>query len=110
DIQIIAVEPSASAVLSGASPAPHKIQGIGAGFVPTVLDTTVYTKVITVSDESAINTTVTLAHQGILCGISSGANVYASQQIAQCLGTGKHVVTTLCDSGERYLSTGIFNR
>jgi len=108
-IQIIAVEPSASAVLSGNAPGPHAIQGIGAGFIPNVLDTAVYDEVISVSDAEAISTTVQLAHNGICCGISSGANVCASQRIASRLGAGKHVVTTLCDSGERYLSTGIFN-
>lgn len=109
EIAIVAVEPSASAVLSGKAPAPHAIQGIGAGFIPTILDTTIYDEVFGVSDADAINTTVQLAHRGICCGISSGANVYASQHIARRLGAGKHVVTTICDSGERYLSTGIFN-
>lgn len=109
EITIIAVEPSASAVLSGQVPGPHAIQGIGAGFIPKILDTSIYNEVISVSDADAISTTVQLAHHGICCGISSGANVYASQRIAHKLGAGKHVVTTICDSGERYLSTGIFN-
>jgi cysteine synthase A len=108
-IHIVAVEPAASAVLSGKQAGQHAIQGIGAGFIPSILDTAIYHEVISVTDQQAISTTVQLAQQGVLCGISSGANVYASQQIAQRLGRGKHVVTTLCDSGERYLSTGIFN-
>ncbi len=108
-IDIIAVEPSASAVLSGKSPGPHAIQGIGAGFIPDILDTSIYNEIISVSDANAISTTVQLARNGICCGISSGANVYASQRIARRLGADKHVVTTICDSGERYLSTGIFN-
>lgn len=108
DVQIIAVEPAASAILSGNSAAPHKIQGIGAGFIPAVLDTAIYHEIITVSDEQAINTTLALAQQGIFCGISSGANLFAAGQIATRLGSGKHVVTTICDTGERYLSTGIF--
>lgn len=108
-VQIVAVEPQSSAVLSGGNAGAHAIQGIGAGFVPEVLDTSVYHEVLTVSDADAIQTSVQLARMGIVCGISSGANVWASQQLARRLGRGKHVVTTLCDSGERYLSTGIFD-
>jgi len=108
-ISIIAVEPETSAVLSGGEAGSHAIQGIGAGFIPTVLDTSIYDEVITIGDEEAIATTVQLARNGICCGISSGANLAASQRIANRLGSGKHVVTTICDSGERYLSTGIFN-
>ncbi len=110
DIKIYAVEPATSAVLSGKPAGKHAIQGIGAGFIPPVLDTAIYHQVITVSDQQAINTCVNLAKQGIFCGISSGANVCAAQQIALKLGPDKHVVTILCDSGERYLSTGIFNQ
>lgn len=108
DVRIVAVEPEASAVLSGNPPAPHLIQGIGAGFIPEVLDTAVYNDIITVSNDDAIATTITLAKKGIFCGISSGANIFATQQIAVQLGSGKNVVTTICDTGERYLSTGHF--
>jgi cysteine synthase A len=109
EVRIVAVEPEASAVLSGGSPGPHLIQGIGAGFIPKVLDTTIYNDIITVSNDDAIATTITLAKHGIFCGISSGANLFATQQIAAQLGSGKQVVTTICDTGERYLSTGYFN-
>lgn len=109
DIRIVAVEPQASPVLSGGTAGPHLIQGIGAGFIPKVLDTTIYNDVVTVSNDDAIATTIILANKGILCGISSGANVWATQQIAQQLGSEKQVVTTICDTGERYLSTGHFN-
>jgi len=108
-VRIVAVEPEASAVLSGNAPAPHSIQGIGAGFIPKILDTDVYNDIIKVSNDNAIATAVTLAKQGVFCGISSGANLHAAQQVAQQLGAGKHVVTTICDTGERYLSTGFFN-
>jgi len=111
DIQIIAVEPAESAVLSGDSPAPHKIQGIGAGFIPDVLDTTLYNEVIKVRSEDAIATAKMLAkEEGLLVGISAGANVYAAMQIAaRKENTGKNIVTILCDTGERYLSTTLFN-
>ena len=107
---IVAVEPDGSPVLSGGDPGPHGIQGIGAGFVPDVLDTDIYDEVMLVSDEQAVATTRGLARdQGLLVGISAGANVYAASQIARRLGPGKQVVTILCDTGERYLSTGIFD-
>ena len=107
-IQIIAVEPEASHVLSGGTPGPHKIQGIGAGFVPEVLDTHIYDRVITVSNEDAIATAKNLARtEGLLVGISSGANVWAATQIAK-ENPGKRIVTILCDTGERYLSTELF--
>jgi cysteine synthase len=107
---IAAVEPADSPVLSGGKPGPHKIQGIGAGFVPDVLDTSVYHEVITVTNEQAINTARRLAREeGLFVGISSGANVFAALEIAQRLGPGNNVVTVLCDTGERYLSTGIFD-
>ncbi|MCD6526562.1 MAG: cysteine synthase A [Desulfuromonas sp.] len=109
DIEIIAVEPAASAVLSGHSPGPHAIQGIGAGFVPQVLDTDIYQRVITVSNEDAIASTQQLAQHGILAGISSGANLFAARQIATQLSPVQRIVTTICDSGERYMSTGIFD-
>ncbi len=109
-IHIAAVEPAASPVLSGGNPGPHKIQGIGAGFIPDVLDTDVYQEVITVTDEEAMATARKLAREeGIFAGISSGANVFAALQIARKLGPGKNVVTILCDTGERYLSTGIYD-
>jgi cysteine synthase A len=107
---IVAVEPTDSPVLSGGDPGPHRIQGIGAGFVPDVLDTQVFDEVITVSNNDAINTAVRLAREeGVFVGISSGANVFAALQIAKRLGPGKNVVTMLCDTGERYLSTAIFD-
>lgn len=110
EVVIAAVEPAASPVLSGGEPGPHKIQGIGAGFVPDVLDRKVYSEVITVGNEDAYATTSLLAKkEGLLVGISSGANVFAALQLAKRLGPGKNVVTILCDTGERYLSTGVFD-
>jgi len=107
---IVAVEPAASPVLSGGGPGPHKIQGIGAGFVPDILDTEIYSEIITVGNDEAIRTAYRLAREeGIFVGISSGANVFAALQIASRLDAGKNVVTMLCDTGERYLSTGIFD-
>ena len=111
DIGIFAVEPKDSAILSGESPAPHKIQGIGAGFIPDILDTTIYSEVITVSNEDAITTAKMLAKkEGLLVGISSGANVYAAMQVAKRPEMqGKTIVTILCDTAERYLSTELFS-
>lgn len=111
NISTFAVEPEASAILSGESPAPHKIQGIGAGFVPAILDTTCYDEVIKVSNEDAIATARMLAKkEGLLVGISSGANVYAAMQVAsRDAFQGKSIVTVLCDTGERYLSTELFS-
>lgn len=104
----VAVEPAASAVLSGNPPAPHKIQGIGAGFVPKVLDTTIYDKIIQVANEDAINMAREVAKkEGLMVGISSGANVFAANQLAT---NGKRVVTVLCDTGERYLSAGLYEQ
>lgn len=110
NIQIIAVEPKDSCVLSGGSAGPHKIQGIGAGFVPDVLNTALYNEVIAVTNEDAIATSKKLARdEGLLVGISAGANVYAAQQIAsRPENKGKTVVTVLCDTAERYLSTALF--
>jgi cysteine synthase A len=109
DIRIAAVEPSASPVLSGGKPGPHKIAGIGAGFIPLVLNTNIYNEVIQVSDNDAAGMTRTLARkEGILCGISSGAAMWAGLKVAQKLGKGKKVVVILPDRGERYLSTGLF--
>ena len=111
NIAVFAVEPEASAILSGEMPSPHKIQGIGAGFVPDILDTSCYGEVIKVSNEDAISTARMLARkEGLLVGISSGANVYAAMQIATREEfSGKTIVTILCDTGERYLSTELFN-
>jgi cysteine synthase A len=111
NIAIFAVEPASSAVLSGESAGPHAIQGIGAGFIPDTLDTTVYGEVIKVSNEDAINTAKMLAKdEGLLVGISAGANVYATMQVAQREEfKGKTLLTVLCDTGERYLSTELFD-
>jgi len=104
-IRVIAVEPAGSPVLSGGDPGPHKIQGIGAGFVPKVLNRTILDGVITVTDDEAYQTTKLLSKkEGLLVGISAGANVFASQKIAKELGPGKNVVTILPDTGERYIS------
>lgn len=110
-IQIVAVEPEDSPVLSGGNPGPHKIQGIGAGFVPEILDTMLYGEVVKVSNDDAIATSKMLAkHEGLLVGISAGANVYAAMQIAaRPENKGKTIVTILCDTGERYLSTALFS-
>lgn len=109
-LQIIAVEPKDSPVLSGGNAGPHKIQGIGAGFVPDVLNVSLYNEVITVSNEDAIATAKELAKtEGILVGISAGANVYAAIQVAKRPeNQGKTIVTVLCDTAERYLSTALF--
>ena len=107
---IVAVEPSDSAVLSGGEPGPHKIQGIGAGFVPDVLNTEIYSRIITVSNEEAMQSAKALARdEGIFVGISAGANVFAARQVAAQLSPEQNVVTILCDTGERYLSTDIFD-
>ncbi len=108
-IRIAAVEPAASPVLSGGKPGPHKIAGIGAGFVPAVLNTKIYDEVIQVPDEDAAGTTRIMAKkEGILCGISSGAAMWAALGLAKKLGSGKRIVVILPDRGERYLSTGLF--
>src|SRR5918996_4007852 len=105
EIQVIGVEPSASPVLSGGDPGPHKIQGIGAGFVPKVLNRSILDGVITVTDDQAYQTTKLLAKkEGLLVGISAGANVFAAQKVSEELGPGKNVVTVLPDTGERYIS------
>ena len=102
---VIAVEPSGSPVLSGGEPGPHKIQGIGAGFVPKVLNRKILDGVITVTDDEAYQTAKLLAKkEGLLVGISAGANVFAAQKVAEELGSEKNVVTILCDTGERYIS------
>ena len=111
NIQIIAVEPEASPVLSGGKPGPHKIQGIGAGFVPDVLNTKIYDEVLQVSNDDAIASSRKLAQtEGLLVGISAGANVHAAQLIAaRPENKGKTIVTILCDTGERYLSSGLYD-
>lgn len=104
-VKIYAVEPQSSPVLSGGKPGSHKIQGIGAGFIPEILNTDIINKVITVADENAYSTAAKLGKtEGILSGISGGANVAAALRVAKHLGKGKTVVTIIPDSGERYLS------
>jgi len=104
-IKVIAVEPAGSPVLSGGDPGPHRIQGIGAGFIPKVLNRSILDGVMTVTDEEAFQTAKLLAKkEGLLVGISSGANVAAAQKVAAELGPDKNVVTVLCDTGERYIS------
>jgi len=108
-LQVVAVEPAGSPVLSGGKPGPHGIQGIGAGFIPKVLDLSVIDDVITVTDTDALDTARRLtAEEGILCGISSGANVWAALHLAsRPENEGKTIVTLVCDAGERYLSTDL---
>ncbi len=107
--KIIAVEPEASAVLSGGTPGPHPIQGIGAGFIPKNYNSGVVDDIIQVKAEDSILTAKELAKKdGIVAGISSGANVWAALKIAKELGPDKTVVTVICDTGERYLSTMLF--
>jgi len=109
-IKVVAVEPAASPVLSGGKPGSHAIQGIGAGFVPAVLNTEIIDQVIQVSDRDAIETSKKLMQkEGIIAGISSGAAVYAALEVASSLGSGKTVLTIAPDTGERYLSTHLFS-
>ncbi len=112
DIQIVAVEPSASPVLSGGKPGPHKIQGIGAGFVPKVLDTDVYDEIVQVSNDDAMLASREIAkNEGLLVGISSGSNIHAAAQVAaRPQNRGKVIVTVLCDTGERYISTELYTQ
>jgi cysteine synthase A len=109
DVKIIAVEPTDSPVLSGGQPGPHKIQGIGAGFVPKVLNTNIYEEVIQVTNDEAYETARRAAREeGILGGVSSGAAIFAALQVAKELGKGKKVVAILPSNGERYLSTPLY--
>jgi cysteine synthase len=108
-VHIVAVEPAASPVLSGGKPGPHKIQGIGAGFVPAILDTNVYDEIIKVENEEAFETARRVArNEGILGGISSGAAIFAALKVAQKLGRSKKVVAVIPSNGERYLSTPLY--
>ena len=111
DVKVVAVEPAQSAVLSGKKPGPHAIQGIGAGFVPGVLDTEIYDEIIQVENEDAYSTGRAIAHtQGLLTGISSGAALYAATLLAKRPeNKGKVIVVLLPDSGDRYLSTPLFS-
>ena len=110
DVLVVAVEPADSPVLSGGKPGPHKIQGIGAGFVPKVLDVGAYDEILKVATDDAFAAARDLArHEGILVGISAGANVWAAVAVARRPAMqGKMIVTILCDTGERYLSTPLF--
>ena len=108
EIRVVAVEPADSPVLSGGNPGPHLIEGIGAGFVPSIYDGSIVDEVIQVSNDDAIATVKQLARtEGMLAGITSGANAYAARQVARRpASAGKRIVTIICDTGERYLSTG----
>lgn len=109
-ILVVAVEPAASAILSGGAPGRHRIAGIGAGFFPGVLNTKVYDDIIPVTDEDAMNMTRLLSlKEGILAGISSGAAMWAATKVAERLKKGKRVVVIFPDRGDRYLSTGLFS-
>ena len=110
NVKVVAVEPTDSPVLSGGKPGPHKLQGIGAGFIPSVLDTAVYDEIITVTTQEAFTTGKEIAHkEGILVGLTSGAALYAAAELAKRPeNKGKTIVALLPDSGDRYLSTPMF--
>lgn len=110
DIELVVVEPADSPILTGGSPGPHKIQGLGANFVPEILDTELYNEVVDVTLDDSVATARDLAtKEGILAGISSGANVWAALQVAKRPeNAGKTIVVIVCDFGERYLSTVLF--
>ncbi len=111
NVQIIAVEPDGSPVLSGGQPGPHKIQGIGAGFIPEALNTEIYDEIIKISYEDSLATSRKLAKtEGLIVGISSGTNLCAAEQVASREeNKGKIIVTMLNDTGERYLSSGLYD-
>ncbi|GGD99744.1 cysteine synthase A [Paenibacillus nasutitermitis] len=110
NIKIYAVEPEASPLLSGGNPGPHKIQGIGANFIPEILNRDIYDEVIAVGNEESFETARrTAKEEGILCGISSGAAIFAALKVAKELGEGKRVIAIVPSNGERYLSTPLFN-
>ncbi len=111
NVKIVAVEPEESSVLSGKKPGIHKIQGIGAGFIPKVLDRNIYDEVFEISYKDAFNTARELAKkEGLLVGLSSGANVFASKMMGQKeKNRGKNILTILCDSAERYISSGLYD-
>ncbi|MDB5055109.1 MAG: cysteine synthase [Bacilli bacterium] len=109
NIKIYAIEPTNSPVLAGGKPGPHKIQGIGAGFIPDILDTKIYDEIIAVDNEEAYETARRVAkEEGILGGISSGAAIFAALKVAKELGKGKRVVAVIPSNGERYLSTPLY--
>ena len=109
-VEIVAVEPAKSPVLSGGAPGPHKIQGIGAGFIPKIVDRSLFDAIITIEDEEAMATSRELARtKGLMVGISSGANVAAARKVAT-ENPDKKIVTVLCDTAERYLSTELFGQ
>ncbi|MBU5360513.1 cysteine synthase A [Enterococcus raffinosus] len=108
-LKIYAVEPEESPVLEGGAHSPHKIQGIGAGFIPEILDTGIYDQVLSVSSDAALETAREVAaKEGILVGISAGAAIYSALEVAKELGTGKKVLAIVPDNGERYLSTALY--
>jgi len=111
NVHVVAVEPENSPVLAGGEPGPHKIQGIGAGFVPSVLNTEIFDEVIAVTDADAFATSKELAKtDGLLVGISAGANLFVAKQVAsRPENKGKTIITILCDTGERYLSTTLYS-
>ena len=111
NMKIVAAEPENAAILSGGGIGSHIQMGIGDGIIPPILDQTIIDEIVTVSDEDALDTTRRLAkEEGILCGISSGTNVFVALKMAKELGKGKRVVTVLPDTGERYFSTILFDR
>ncbi|MCM3130787.1 MULTISPECIES: cysteine synthase A [unclassified Paenibacillus] len=110
DIKIVAVEPAASPILAGGTPGPHKIQGIGANFIPEILNQDIYDEIVHIENEDAFETARQVAkEEGILAGISSGAAIRAALQVAKQLGAGKRVVAIVPSNGERYLSTPLYN-